>query len=892
MFEKSCVVSVLVIATINHVFCRVDVLDLGSKNAVWTVENKNGSQKLPATVPGGIYSDLQNAGMIGDIFSGFNDVLTRWVAYDTWTYTGRFYVNEAQMETKTAHLVFHGLDTVAFVHLNDAPIGSTNNMFVRYVFDVKDHLKAGENVLKVEFTSPIEAARVLSDNHFTAPDCVPSVYKGECHANQLRKMQASFSWDWGPAFPSVGIWQPATIEFYNGAIIRSVTTFTEKGDTKWRLKIKTYLESSLSTKQLEGHLSAVLSVEGRQTIRAQKEVNVHTKEDGTAELDIDMVVNEDLIKLWWPNGYGEQNLYDLRVFLSTQGAREEVSRKHVRIGFRTIELIQEDASRVLGNTTAGQGLTFYFKINGYPLFMKGSNWIPGHILPEYGGDKSLVDGLLTAARDAHMAMLRVWGGGIYESDYFYQKCDELGILIWQDFLFACSMYPAYPEFLDNVKIEILQNVIRLQHHPSIALWAGNNENESALRDNWYDTLSQFEKYKEEYIKLYVDTIKPIVTDVDNKEYIVSSPSNGLKSEQEGYIAEDPSDSYYGDRHYYSYTSDNWDMNTYPQTRFASEYGFQSLPSVATMRTATKNPEDFRVDSEYSKHRQHSPNGYTYIAEQMKKHLKLDENDPKYFDKFVFQSQISQAMAIKAESEFYRQGQADWYTMGALYWQLNDVWQAPSWSGIEHGGKWKMLHYYAKWFFAPILVSPRPLLSEDVDVYLINDRFVPIVEAHIIVEVFNWSSLTPIRSQSYPANVDALSAKKQDIKLTTLDLNTDETFLRFTLTAPGVPSSPYNYVFPKPFKSISGLREPRIQINVSRPRRTGHYFYYPVDIQVDTVVLFLWLETSEAFNDHHSGYFEDNGVIIANPYLRTNFISKDVLSPKYIENAITYQYYMN
>ncbi|XP_060805160.1 beta-mannosidase [Amyelois transitella] len=892
MLGKGCLVIVLVASIIKNVFCTIDILDLSSKNAVWTVTNKNGSLFLPATVPGGIYSDLQNVGVIGDIFSGFNDVLTRWVAYDTWTYTGKFNVTEAQMEAKTAHLVFYGLDTVAFIDLNDSPIGSTNNMFVRYLFDAKNHLKVGENVLKVAFASPIDVARTLSEKHFTAPKCVPQLYNGECHANQMRKMQASFSWDWGPAFPSVGIWRPAVLEFYNGAIIRSITTFTEKQNMKWHLKIKAYLESDRTRKHIVGYLSAAITVEGKQTITVGKDVDVQTRDDGTVEVDINMVLSENVIRHWWPNGYGEQQLYDLKVFLSTKGNKDEVSEKHLKIGFRTIEVIQENATKVLGNTTAGQGLTFYFKINGYPLFMKGSNWIPAHILPERGDDRSIVDGLLSAARDAHMTMLRVWGGGVYESDYFYQKCDELGILIWQDFLFACSMYPAYTEFLNTVKTEIEQNVIRLQHHPSVALWAGNNENEVALRGNWYNTISQFDRYKEDYIKLYVDTIRPIVTNLDNKEYAVSSPSNGIKSEQEGYIAQNPYDPHFGDTHYYNYLADNWDMNIYPQTRFASEYGFQSLPSIATMRTATTNPEDFKIDSEYSKHRQHSPNGYSYIEEQMKEHLNLDPSDPKYYEKFVFYSQISQAMAMKAESEFYRQGQADWYTMGALYWQLNDVWQAPTWSGIEHGGRWKLMHYYAKWFFAPVLVSPRLLLSGDVNVYLINDRFVPIVEAQIIVEVFNWSSLTPIRSQSYSADVGSLTAKKQDIKLTMWNDNTGETFLRFTLKAPGVVSSPYNYVFPKPFKTVTGLREPRIQINVSGPQGPGPKFYYPVDIKVDTVVLFLWLETNKVFNEHHTGYFEDNGLIVTNPYIRINFISKETLSPKDIEAAITYQYYVN
>ncbi|XP_072929796.1 beta-mannosidase isoform X2 [Epargyreus clarus] len=763
-------------------------------------------------------------------------------------------------------------------------------MFVRYVFDVKEHLKEGLNVLKISFASPIEAAKVRSDKHFTAPACVPNDYNGECHANQLRKMQASFSWDWGPAFPSVGLWKPASIEFYNGAIIRSLTTHTEKKDAAWVLKIVAYIESKAKNKEVNGYINAILPVDGYRTINIGRQLKINTRDDGTCEAELNMNISENVVRVWWPNGFGNQPLYDLHVTLKTEENHDEISHKHVKVGFRTLELI-EDASKVVGNTTAGQGLTFYFKVNGYPLFMKGSNWIPAHILPELGYNEDTVNDLLLAARDTHMAMLRVWGGGVYESDYFYQRCDELGILIWQDFLFACSMYPADPEFLDTVRTEIEQNVIRLQHHPSIAVWAGNNENEVALRGNWYATESNFDKYKEEYIKLYVDTIKPIVEGLDpGRRYLVSSPSNGLESEREGYIAQNPYDSHYGDTHYYNYLADNWNQNIYPPTRFASEYGFQSLPSLKTMHTATNDTEDFKVESNYSQHRQHSPNGYKYIEDQLSNHLKLEKSDPKYFAKFVFYSQISQAMAMKAETEYYRQSQADWYTMGALYWQLNDVWQAPSWSGIEFGGQWKMLHYFAKSFFAPVLVSPRLTVTGDVDVYLINDRFVPIVDAQINVDMFNWSSLIPIKSEKYPANVDPLSSKKQNTIAFWDENNKHEVFLRFYLEADGVSSSPDNYIFPVPLKTIEGLLEPKIEITVTKPESVKPNLHknnvFKIHIQVDTVVLFLWLETNI------EGHFEDNGFVVTQPHIQVNFISKENVSLIQLQESITYKYYVN
>ncbi|KAI8424942.1 hypothetical protein MSG28_006854 [Choristoneura fumiferana] len=872
--------------TFGNVAC-ITVIDLSSKaNVTWSIENKNGSVKLFGSVPGGIYSDLMKAGIIGDILSGFNDVASRWVAYDSWTYTGQFTIKEVPA-TYVAHLVLEGVDTVSFIEVNGSPVGSTNNMFVRYVFDIKPHLKAGVNEIKVSFASPIEVARSRSKKYFTAPACVPELYHGECHANQLRKMQASFAWDWGPAFPSVGLWRPAYIEFYDTAIIRSVTIHTSKVNAHWLLRIIAHLESA-KRRQVYGYLTASINVDGNQTIKVGEYVEIDMREDGANEIELNMTISKNVISLWWPNGFGKQPLYDLHVIFVSNKSKE-IYDVHQKIGFRTLEVVEEDTSLLPGNNTAGPGLTFYFKVNGYPIFMKGSNWIPANILPELGGDKKTVDSLLLSAREAHMAMLRVWGGGVYESDYFYQRCDQLGILIWQDFLFACSMYPADTEFLNSVKVEIEQNVIRLQHHPSIAIWAGNNENEVALRGNWYATSSEFITYKEDYIKLYVNTIKPIVEGLDpGRRYVVSSPSNGKESEQEGYIAQNPYDPSYGDTHYYNYFLDNWNQNIYPKTRFASEYGFQSLPSLLTMSTATKNESDYNVHSQYSVHRQHCPGGYGYIDYQMTRHLQLSTNDPKHFEKYIYYSQISQAMSMKAETEFYRQSQADWYTMGALYWQLNDVWQAPSWSSIEYGGKWKMLHYFAKSFFAPVLISPRRLLTNDVEIYLLNDRFVPVTGGIVTIDYFNWSSLTPIKSIMFAANADPLSSKKLSINIQLWKEKIDEIFLRFSLTADGVTRTPCNYVFPKPFKSVVGLKKPSIQIKVSNTTESvPEGIRYNIDITVDTVVLFLWLETTVP-----GGHFDVNGLIITNNIVSVHYVNQKQVLPHDLEKSIAYKYYLN
>lgn len=867
----------------------LNILSLNTDNNIgWLLENQNGSIKVSGSVPGGVYSDLEKAGVIGNIFERFNDVLTRWIAYDTWSYSANFTVPKEFLEKRVANLVLHGVDTIAYVELNNRPVGRTDNMFIRYVFDIKTYLKEGRNEIKITFDSPVVAAKKRSDKNFTPPQCVPDEYHGECHANQLRKMQASFSWDWGPAFPSVGLWKDTLIEFYDNVIIRSVTTNITKNNDRWVIKTKVYIESAMRTPDLDGQLQAVLYIDNERYVKLVKDVVINMSNEGIGESEIEVSVSENVITLWWPNGFGNQQLYSLDLRFTSDRYPEEVASKMVKVGFRTVELVEDDPTIHLGNASSS-GLTFYFKINGYPLFMKGTNWIPSHILPEFADNKDTIDNLLESSRDAHMAMIRVWGGGIYEPDYFYQRCDELGILIWQDLLFACSMYPVDAEFLSSVKKEIEQNVLRLQHHPSIAVWAGNNENEGALRDNWYGTAHDFDKYKTEYVKLYVDIIKPIVEYLDpGRRYLVSSPSNGIESEKEGYVAERPSDPHYGDTHYYNYVTDNWDMNTYPKSRFASEYGYQSLPSLATMRKATNLSTDFAIESDYSVHRQHSPLKYDPIKNLILRHLKLEDSEHNYFEKFVFYSQISQAMSMKAETEFYRQSQSDWYTMGALYWQLNDVWQAPSWSGIEYGGKWKLLHYFAKSFFAPVLVSPRRLVTGDIDVYLINDRFVPLFGGEIKVDYFTWNNLVPFKSESYKANVDPLTAKKQ-LRLNTWKYSRNETvFFRFSLKAEGVISSPFNYVFPVPLKNIQGLQKPEIKISVSS--RTSQYrnrTSYIVDLNINTVVLFLWLET-----DDIDGQFEDNGFIVTQPYIRVNYLTKEDITPELLQNKINYKYYLN
>jgi beta-mannosidase len=431
-----------------------------------------------------------------------------------------------------------------------------------------------------------------------------------------------------------------------------------------------------------------LTFRGIENTKSMIQINSSSDESGELKIHFNITVKKSDINLWWPNGAGNQTLYNLKVKWE-DSKLNDVDRhqrkflkdsKTIKIGFRTIELVQESMSN---------GLSFYFKVNGVSIFMKGSNWIPSHILPEKLSQKQKVGELLRAARDANMNMLRVWGGGVYESDLFYSLADEYGILIWQDMMFACAMYPADENFLDSVREEIKQQTRRLQKHPSIALFATNNENEAALRQDWYGTQSKFNNFAKDYNKLYVNTITDEILKQDStREVLTSSPSNGkYNGDKTNGISIDPQNPHYGDIHFYIYDQNGWKPEHFHQPRFASEYGFQSFPS-GWNDVIRKNYDNLTTLIE---HRQHHPLRSKPIKFLIEDNLDLKVNyDQLEWDDKIYLSQLSQAMAMKTETEMYRSGRASFMnTMGALYWQLNDVWVAPSWSSIEYNGNYKV-----------------------------------------------------------------------------------------------------------------------------------------------------------------------------------------------------------
>ncbi|XP_053698686.1 beta-mannosidase isoform X1 [Sabethes cyaneus] len=843
----------------------------------WKLENANGTLKMEnLTLPSGVYTALEQGLIIESILDFKNDLTTKWIAHDNWTYSLDLPCDLEELNFTNVLLTLHGVDTFAEVYLGDVLIGRTNNMFVRYRFNVKAKLKyecKHSLRLRLVIRSPVAVALSMSagyQHRKIVPECPPKVYNGECHVNLIRKMQASFAWDWGLSAPSMGIWKPVRLEFYNSVKIRDITFALSDEATHWSVLVGVYLEAGTSSRKLNGTLTfKLLGVEipaDEQIIAVEETTNSF----GELLVEHNLTIARKDVSLWWPNGYGRQALYNLYVKwedsqvnnIRVHNRDTLISEKVTRVGFRTVNLSQERTS---------DGLMFYFIVNDIPMFMKGSNWIPSSVLPESSYDENYVKFLLYAARDANMNMLRVWGGGVYESDYFYQLADELGILIWHDMMFACSTYPASDAFLVNVAIEVHQNVRRIQHHPSVALWATNNENEVALRQNWYGTRFEEDAYVADYKQLYVNVIQPEILKVDKwRKVLISSPSNGDHSIEEDYFAKNPQDPRYGDVHYYNYVMDGWNPIIYKGGRFISEYGFQSFPALTSWPIRDLDMDEL---SDLIEHRQHSPLRNGPILQMIEENLPMPaKNSSTYWRDIIYLSQVSQAMIVKTETEVYRSKRIEQGTMGALYWQLNDVWIAPSWSSIEYGGKFKILHYWMKAIFAQrhvvAYINPMKML----DIYLIRDNLGPNETWSVEIKLQRWDKFMPVDLLSYnPVNVSKntviklvdsfdiyglMKRKNLDAKEHLLLIDVYRNDKRFA----------ENFVFLDKIKQATQLANVSLDLNIASVvcKTASNIVQVSIEVTVDAPAVFVYLELTPENSALKQCQFSKNGFLQFKP----------------------------
>jgi beta-mannosidase len=653
----------------------------------WKFRQAGSAEWRPATVPGCVHTDLLKNKMIGDPFYRDNEKNLQWIGKTDWEYETSFAVTSSLLKRENIEMVFDGLDTYANVFLNDARLLDTNNMFRTWRVSCKNALRPGANVLRIYFRSPInEILPVMAKLDYQLP---ASNDAGEKTSPYTRKAPFQYGWDWGPRFVTSGIWRPVSLEAWDNARVSDLHIVQKQVDLNAAQLAATVEIISAA------NVDATVSIENLTdtTMAARREVKLTP---GTNLVSLDFVIRRP--SLWWPNGLGAHPLYNFRARVIINGALAD--QMSTRTGLRSLELRQE---------ADDWGKSFEFIVNGVPVFAKGGNWIPADSFPTRITKEKYRE-LIQSVHDANMNMLRVWGGGIYESDDFYDLCDELGILIWQDFMFACSMYPGDREFLDNVRKEAIDNVKRLRNHPSIAIWVGNNEIETAwLHWGWEEHLPP--KLWDDYKKIFHGVLPEVCSAYDaSRPYWPSSPSSNLE--------DDPDSQRIGDTHYWGVWHGALPFAAYEKQfpRFMSEYGFQSFPQLETVNSYTL-PEERKIDSAVMLVHQKHPRGNQLIRE----YLLREYPPPKDFASFLYVSQVMQAGGIRIGAEHLRRIRP--HNMGSLYWQIDDCWPVASWSSIDYLGRWKALHYYARRFYADVLLSPHEENGQ-IDFFVVSDRTSP------------------------------------------------------------------------------------------------------------------------------------------------------------------------
>lgn len=666
----------------------------------WKFRQARLTNWYPATVPGVVHTDLLQNKIIEDPFFRLNERGLQWIDKEDWVYETCFTLAADMMRKENMELVFEGLDTYADVYLNDECILKADNMFRRWSIPVRQYIREENNILKVYFHSPVK---------IDVPkwDALPYQYPASNDQSEngglfnkkisifARKAGYHYGWDWGPRLVTSGIWRPVYIRAWSDLRINDV--FIEQKEVgAGRAVIAGHVELD-ADKDMDGVL---VTITDEATGRVLGEWQADLKR-GTNRVTVDFVLHKP--KLWWSNGLGEPFLYRFRTDIIAGG--ELLDSKTERVGIRSLKVVHQPDK---------DGHTFYIELNGRPVFAKGANYIPSdnfllRVTPE-NYKRTILD-----AAGVNMNMLRVWGGGIYENDVFYDLCDEHGIMIWQDFMFACSMYPAEGALLDNIHQEAVDNVKRLRNHACIALWCGNNECQDAwLGWGWKCEIErQNKEYADkiwaQYRQQYHVTLPGVVREYAPGTFYWPSSPFAFEGEMSGTTD--------GDRHYWSVWHGKAPISDYDseKSRFFSEYGFQSFPEFDSVKRYAPYPEDWDIRSEVMMSHQRGgdhANGLieTYLLNEYKK--------PRDFRAFLYMNHVLQGDAIKTAIESHRRQMP--YNMGTLFWQHNDCWPVASWASRDYYGRWKAQHYYVRKAYDDILIS-SVVEGDDLKVYAVSDR---------------------------------------------------------------------------------------------------------------------------------------------------------------------------
>jgi beta-mannosidase len=664
----------------------------------WQFRQADTPDWFPATVPGGVHTDLLALGKIPDPFVADNEKKVMYVAEQDWDYRHSFDAGAAVLAEEKVYLVADGIDTLATVTLNGQVLGETNNMFRRYEWEVKSLLKPQGNELLIQFRSPVQ---------YCAAEDAKRPLKGVTQAipggPHLRKAPCQFGWDWGPMLPPIGVWQEIRLEGRSVARLEDVHLRQKHAGgsvaVSAAVMVERWEDAPLAARFVVtapngGQQVTTASIAGESAVLA-------------------MAINDP--QLWWPNGYGSQPLYGVEVVLLS--GEREVDRRAFQLGLRTIELRQQPDE---------WGESFTFVVNGVPIFAKGSDWIPAHTFPTELTD-AFLEQLIRDAALTHQNMLRVWGGGFYEEERFYDLCDRYGILVWQDFVFACSIYPLDREdFVANLRQEMLENVRRLRHRASLALWCGNNEMEWGW-ESWGWAQPAIDEQQLASLRSLAETFPPVRSLLEAADHV--KPLTDWQVLQDAYLQFfhttlpqwvkewDPDGIYWpsspssdtpfrnvngqerGDAHYWDVWHGRKPFTAYRSQypRFMSEFGFQALPTLPTVRFYAPESE-WNMTSYVMEHHQRSGTGNGLMLAQMTDNYRTAKD----FPSLVYLSNMLQAEGIRYGVEHWRRNMNR--VSGTLYWQLNDCWPVASWSSLDSFGRWKALHYATRRYYAPVLLS--------------------------------------------------------------------------------------------------------------------------------------------------------------------------------------------
>ena len=665
----------------------------------WRFRQGRSENWFPATVPGTVHTDLMANELIEDPFFRLNERSVQWVDKEDWMYETTFNASAEEVNAENQEIVFKGLDTYADVYLNHERILVADNMHRTWKCDVKGKLREGENLLEVYFNSPIKVDLPKYDQYDYTFNTGPDQSQNGGIFNKTlsifaRKAGYHYGWDWGPRLVTSGIWRDIDLVTWNGLKLDNVQ-YIQKDVNASRAEMKTVVRVFSDSDLQNAEVS--ITADGK-TVATKKTA----LKKGMNNVTLDYTVKKP--RLWWTNGLGEPYLYDFNT--TVKAGKDEVAQSDA-IGIRSLKLITKDDA---------QGRSLTFELNGKPVFMKGVDMIPlDNFLPRVSHEK--YDKHVLDAKAVNMNMIRVWGGGVYEDDYFYDLCDRNGILVWQDFMFACSTYPADEAFLANIRQEAIDNVERLRNHCSIALWCGNNE----CQDVYYGWGGRYNYYKEKGVEelttkqfkdMYFRTLPEVVDEYGGGiSYRPSSP----------YAFEDtPSDGVHGDAHYWGVWHGRDSIGHYnvEKARFFSEYGFQSFPEFESVKIYAPEERDWSINSEVMMAHQRAG---SYANNLIKEYMDEEFRTPEDFPSFLYVGSILQGDAIKTAVEAHRRDMP--HCMGTLVWQHNDCWPVASWAGRDYYGRWKAQQYYSKAAYDDILVSPV-VINDTLTVNIVTDRRTP------------------------------------------------------------------------------------------------------------------------------------------------------------------------